>query len=173
MAIQRHLGFQAQRVARAQAAGLDAELYAGVQDFVPQAGSFRRRDVDFVAIFAGVAGAGDAGRSAGDHRRRRTSNSGWRTRSAVGQFLQSGARVGALDGDLRITSLDSRTSASKRLCAHDVLEVLLLVGGVDAQEIVVVGDFVDQDVVDESAVFVEQAGVLDLAGFQPRWRRWW
>ncbi len=46
---------------------------------------------------------------------------------------------------------------------QDVLEILLLVGGVDAEEIVVVGDFVDQDVVDETAVLVEQAGILGLA----------
>ena len=30
----------------------------------------------------------------------------------------------------------------------------------------IVGDFVDQDVVDEAAVLVEQAGVVRLAGLQ-------
>jgi len=47
-----------------------------------------------------------------------------------------------------------------------VLEILLLVGGVDAQEVVVLGDLVDQDIVYEPAVLVEQPGVARLAGLQ-------
>ena len=44
------------------------------------------------------------------------------------------------------------TVASKRLFASDVFVILILIRRVDAQEVVIVGDFVDQDVVDESAV---------------------
>jgi hypothetical protein len=44
-----------------------------------------------------------------------------------------------------------------------VIEVFLLAGGVDAQEIVVVGDLVHQHIVDKSAVHVEQTRVVDLA----------
>ena len=55
----------------------------------------------------------------------------------------------------------------------DVLEILFLVRGVDAQEIVVVGHLVHQDVVDEAAVLVEQAGIVRLAGLELARRRWW
>ena len=48
----------------------------------------------------------------------------------------------------------------------DVLEILLLVGGVDAQEIVVVRHFVYQDVVHEAAVLVKQAGIMRLADLE-------
>src|SRR5580700_1282903 len=41
--------------------------------------------------------------------------------------------------------------------------ILFLVGGVDAQKVVVAGDFMDQHVVHEAAMLVEQSGVLDLA----------
>ena len=60
--VERHLGFQAQRVARAQAAGLDAEFRAGLENLVPEARRLRGRDVDFESVFAGVAGARDARR---------------------------------------------------------------------------------------------------------------
>ena len=49
-----------------------------------------------------------------------------------------------------------------------MLEVLLLIRGVDADEDMVVGDLVDQDVVNESAVIVEQAGVLRLTLLEAR-----
>ena len=54
-----------------------------------------------------------------------------------------------------------------------MLEILVLIGGVDAEEVVVVGDFVNQDVVDEAAVIVEQAGVVGLAESSASGRRWW
>ena len=47
-----------------------------------------------------------------------------------------------------------------------MLVILLLVGGVDAQEEVVVGHFVDQNVVYEAAVGVKQPGVVRLADFE-------
>jgi hypothetical protein len=49
-----------------------------------------------------------------------------------------------------------------------VLEILILIRGVDAEEEGIVRDFVDQDVVDEAAVFVEQAGVMRLPMLQFR-----
>ena len=58
------------------------------------------------------------------------------------------------------------TSASNWFCAADVLEILFLVGGVHAQEVVVVGHLVHQDVVHEAAVLVEQPGVVRLPGLE-------
>ena len=66
MAVERHACFQTQRVARAQAAGLDAEFLAGVENVVPDALGMFRREIDLEAIFAGVAGASDAGGNAGN-----------------------------------------------------------------------------------------------------------
>ena len=83
-----------------------------------------------------------------------------------GELLQRGARVRTLDGDLRVVVARQADLGVEVVVRPDVLEILLLVGGVDAQEIVVVGDFVDQHVVDESAVLVEQARILDLAGLE-------
>ena len=82
------------------------------------------------------------------------------------QFLHGVARFGALDGKLGVTGareIHARVEAVERA---DVLEILLLVGGVDAQEVVVLGDLVDQDIVHEPAVLVEQPGVVRLAGLQ-------
>ena len=61
MAVERQLGFETQRVARAQAAGNDSEFFARFEDFVPHpgAGCFITGNVDFESVFAGVAGAGD------------------------------------------------------------------------------------------------------------------
>ena len=64
MAVERHLGFQAQRVARAQAARFDAEFRARLQDLVPDPHGLAGRDVDLEAVLAGVAGASDARRDA-------------------------------------------------------------------------------------------------------------
>ncbi len=49
-----------------------------------------------------------------------------------------------------------------------MLEILVLIGGVDAQEIVVVGHLMHQDVVHKSAVFVEQPRIVRLAVLQLR-----
>jgi hypothetical protein len=77
--------------------------------------------------------------------------------------LQRGARLRALDGDLARSGRWSIPPGVEAVVRADVLEILLLVGGVDAQEEMVVGHFVDQDVVHEPAVLVEQAGIMRLA----------
>src|SRR5205823_13401886 len=61
VSVKRQLGFEPQRVARAQAARQDAEFCAGCEHVIPYAlaGALVRRDVDFEAVLAGVAGARD------------------------------------------------------------------------------------------------------------------
>src|SRR5687767_1098321 len=49
-----------------------------------------------------------------------------------------------------------------------MLEVFLLVTRVYADEKMVVGDFVDQDVIHKTAMFVEQPRILDLAYLKAR-----
>ena len=46
------------------------------------------------------------------------------------------------------------TAASQSFCASDVLEILVLIGGVDAEEVMIVGDLVHQDIVHKTAVLV-------------------
>ena len=75
--------------------------------------------------------------------------------------MSRGAR--ALHRDLRVALARELDFGIEAVLRADVLEILLLVGGVDAEEVVVVGHLVDQDVVDEAAVLVEQAGVVGLA----------
>jgi hypothetical protein len=82
------------------------------------------------------------------------------------QFLHGVARFGTLDGKLGVAGAGEIHARVKAVERADVLEILLLVGGVDAQEVVVLGDLVDQDVVHEAAVLVEQPGVVRLADLQ-------
>jgi hypothetical protein len=82
------------------------------------------------------------------------------------QLLHRGAGLRALDGELRVAVAREIDYGIEAVVGADVLEILVLVGGVDAEEVVVVGNLVDQDVVDEAAVVVEQAGVVGLSGFQ-------
>src|SRR5580700_1753498 len=60
VAVKRHLGFEAQGIARAQSTGFDAEFGAGIQNLKPDSFSLIWRDVDLESVLAGVAGAGDA-----------------------------------------------------------------------------------------------------------------
>ena len=82
------------------------------------------------------------------------------------EFLQGRSGFGSLDGDLCVAVAVILHHGVEAVLGRDVLEILILIGSVDAQEVVIVGDFVHQDVVDETAVLVEQAGVVGLAEFQ-------
>ena len=70
MPVERHFRFKTQRVARAQARRFYAEFLARREDLIPDPRGFVGRDVDLEAVLAGVAGARDARRSAGNYRRR-------------------------------------------------------------------------------------------------------
>ena len=94
-------------------------------------------------------------------------------RSDRRQLLQRRQRLRTLDRELRVAVARELHFGVEAVLRADVLEILVLIGGVDAEEVVVVGDFVDQDVVHEAAVLVEQAGVMRLADLQLARRRWW
>src|ERR1700761_266371 len=59
--VERHGRFEAQRIARAKAAGHDAEFLTCFEHLVPDALARRRigGHVDLEAVFSGIAGAGD------------------------------------------------------------------------------------------------------------------
>ena len=75
-------------------------------------------------------------------------------------------RLGPLDGDLRVALAVILHHGVEMVLRGDVLEILILIGGVDAEEVMIVGDLVHQDVVHKTAVFVQQARVVRLADFQ-------
>ena len=81
-------------------------------------------------------------------------------------FLQRGARARPLDSDLGVPFGSEFHPRIEMVAGADMLVVLLLVGGVDAQEKVVAGHLVDQNIVHEAAVGVEQPGVMRLADFE-------
>ena len=99
---------------------------------------------------------------------------GWAPDRVSGQFLQRLQRLRSLNrrSAHNVDSANS-TSQSNLFVRDDVLEILILIRSVDADEVVIVGDLVHQDVVDESAMLVEQPGVLRLADLQLRGVRWW
>ena len=167
VAVEAHAGFEAEGVARAQAAGADAELRARVEQRVPRVGGggFVGRNVELEAVFAGVAGAGD------DHI--------WNAGDCApgepvvfdggeiefGQFGESLKRVRALQGELRVVGgvvpqVNPRPTAN---LAVDPGEVFILGARVDNEQIVVGAEAVHEDVVDEGARGREQGGVVRLA----------
>ena len=75
-------------------------------------------------------------------------------------------RARAVNGHLRVLIAGEFDDGFKLVQVADMLEILLLIGGVHADEYVVIGDFVDQDVVYKTAVLVEQSGILRLANLK-------
>src|SRR5262249_18781409 len=64
VAIERHLGFEPESVARRQAAGQNAVWLARFENLVPDAIRFIRIEIDLKAVFASVAGSRDDRRDA-------------------------------------------------------------------------------------------------------------
>ena len=169
MAVERHRRFQPQRVARSQAARPDAEFAARVQDGVPDPLRLGRIEVDLETVLARVARPCDA--------RRRSGRLGVdevvianRRQVDGGELLESRQRPGPLDGDLRVAVAGVIHLRLPAVGVPDVLVVLLLVRRVHAQEEPVRRDAVHQDVVDEAAVLVKQACVLNRAVREARRR---
>ena len=132
-------------------------------------GGFGGRNVYFKAVLAGVAGAGNPRRHAGD-------GSVLEPVIADGgefhgrELFESAQRERTLDGDLCVTVARELDLGVELVGRADVLEIFFLVGGVDAKEEVIVSHLVHQDVVDEAAVLIEQPGILRLPDVEPRCR---
>ncbi len=75
---------------------------------------------------------------------------------------------GSLNRDLSIAGAGKIHFAIESVVRQDVFEIFLLVGRIHAEEVGIVSYLVDQNVVDETAVFVEQAGVVGLADGKTR-----
>ena len=63
-------------------------------------------------------------------------------------------------GVARARVFDSRI---EMVLLGNMLVILILIRGVDAQEVMIVGNFVDQNIIDETTVRIEQSRVLGLA----------
>ena len=159
MPIERHGGFHPQRVARAQAAFCNAELRARCQDLAPQTLGFPGSNVDFPAVFAGVAGAGDAGGGAGDGSVKEVVSLDG-SEIGIRQLAEDEGRERALNRQLRVPRAGVFNGRLKTVVGDNMPVVFILIGRVDAQEVIIGGDFVDQDVVDKASVAVEQRRIL-------------
>ena len=166
MFVERHLGFQAQGVARAEAAGDDAKLLARFHDFVPDAfaGGDVAGNVNFKAVFAGVAGAGDQRvfQSANGAVREPIIFDG--VEIGVGEFAKDIDRFGTLNGELGVGVAQIFDLAIEGLgVVANPVDVFFAGAGVDDQQIVVFTEAMNDDVVDKRAVGIEHCGILRLA----------
>ena len=135
--------------------GLIPNSSPAASKLLPEARGLIRSDVDFESVFAGVAGVSDAGWCAADF--------------AVGepivfdgaevslrQLLESGAAFRTLNGYLRVVGAGELHFGIELVVLDYMIEVFFLVRGVDAQEPFGIGDFVDQNVVNNAAVIIKQ-----------------
>src|ERR1043165_1734739 len=165
VAVEGHFRLEAQRVARAEAARLDV---AGLDELAEDPLRLRRREVELEAVLAGVAGAGDDGIDAVDVAAREAVVLD-RTEVDVDERLEVALRVRALERELRVVRAlvpDFRIHALRAV--GEPLEVLVLIRGVDDDEVVVRADAIDEDVVDEAGGGVEKAVVLRAAVLELR-----
>ena len=166
VAVEAHARLKPQGVARAEAAGANAEVFSSFEQRVPHlhGGGFVRRDVDLEAVFAGVAGARDEDvGNAGDCSPREPVILD-RGEIDLGELGERFKRARALQRELRVVGrVVGEVNAGP---AADLLldPGVVLVGGagVDDEQVVVVAEAVDENVVDECALGREQRGVVGL-----------
>jgi hypothetical protein len=83
-----------------------------------------------------------------------------------GQFLKRRESPRALDGQLSIVVAHEFHARIEPIRRADMRKILFLVGCVDAEEIMILRHFVNQDIVYYPAVRVQQRRVLRLAHFE-------
>ena len=126
-----------------------------------------RRHVHFKAVLTRIARACQARRRAGNVAVLEVIV-GDRGEGNFGQLLESFERAGSLHGDLRIARTGIFHRAIELVVGGNVLKIFILIRRINAQEIVIVGDLVDQNIVDEAAMFVKQPRILRLADGKER-----
>ena len=156
-------GFQAQRVARAQAGRLDA----GVEQRVPERHRLLLRQDDLVAVLARVAGARHEQRRAGEA----VGLCGGEARQLADlgaiflaqQAVHAIARSRALHGDHGEVGTLADLHLERRGTGTDPRQVLLAGRGIHHQAEEVLGQEVDDQVIDHPALLVEHGAVQRLA----------
>lgn len=166
VSVERHTRFEAQRVARRETAGQHAvgsAVVSGVEKFGPELFCVFRCCVNFETVFASVASARDDAVDA-------VNQAGCEVvildlgKRHVGQFLQNRDRVRALQCELAVISADVlEFDGFARVMRTDPLPIFIGRAGVYDQPQMVKASTVDEQVIDDRALFGGQRGVLSLA----------
>jgi len=170
LAVEHHAGFQAQRVARSQSGRFHALFDACVHQAVPDGPDFVGGGVNFEAVLAGVAAAGNDGRNTRHLRgdkpiktkgfqivRRQGLQNCFRERPLQIQFAGPVAYIGQRGVKLFFFQDGS-----------DPLKIGFTRSGVGHQHIKIPVHLVNSQVVNDAAPVIEQGGEFDLTGFLPR-----
>mmetsp|Transcript_21803 Transcript_21803/g.85364 ORF Transcript_21803/g.85364 Transcript_21803/m.85364 type:complete len:361 (+) Transcript_21803:556-1638(+) len=155
VAVQAQAGFQAQRIARAQADGLDLGV---CQQLAGQGDGVVRVNGDFEAVFAGVAGAGQEGVDAIEAEEA-AGHEGQLCDLGV-QARQHGHRLGALQCQQRALRHGDDLAETRQMLLQ-MGDVLVLAAGVHHHE-QVIGPLADHQVVEQAALVVREQGVALL-----------
>ena len=159
VAVEIHAGFEAQRVARAEAAGGDAERV----QLLPDAHGILRGQHDFEAVFAGVAGARDEPAidlAADECARARVRPARPRVKAAS----RTSRALRALHGEHREVRALVDLDVEVRRVLADPGEILVARAGVHDHAEPGFVEEVDDEIVDDAAGLVEHAAVERLAG---------
>ena len=171
MPVERQLPFQAQRIARAQSAGHDAEFLTRFQHLVPHsgAGGLVGGDVDLEAIFGRVSGAGNqnvaqpCNCSVGEPIELHLRQVG------VGQLLQGVDALRPLDRDLGKVVAQVLDLAIELLGVfRDPVDVFLAGAGIDHQHVVFFAHAVHDDVIDKRPFGIKHGRIAALANAHAR-----
>ena len=169
MSVERHFGFEAQCIASAQAARKYAKILPRVEYFTPDAsaGGKVSRDIDLEAILTRVAGARDQGVGNAADRPMGEPVIFDRGKIDIREFLQNLYSLRALYRELCVVVADVISVAAK---ADDVLFYPAIVffsrSRVNHQQIIVFAEFVNDYVIDESALRIEQRRIVCLPYLQ-------
>ena len=163
MAVERHRGLEAQRVAGAQATRDEAELLPRLAKRTPERDRVCRHAVELVAKLARVAGTRDHAVDAGNlhvtHGRVVALRKPFHI-AELGQHVLGERALQRQLGDAVRQVLELR--ARQQVGLH-VGHVLLAVGGIDHDEVLLVTKLVDDEVVDAAAMLVAHDAVAHLA----------
>ena len=124
---------------------------------------FRRRrfQVELKTILAGVTGAGDQAADVADLSESETVGADGAQVHRC-QPLKDGGRARPLQRQLGIVVAGVIHFSLESILRLDVREILLAIGSVDADEVMSIGELVDDNVIHEGALLGEQGGVLRL-----------
>ncbi len=165
--VQRHARLEAQRVAAGQPARDQAGALARLGQGLPQLDGVLRLHEQLEAVLAGVPGAGDEGRDARD----RAGQAGVVLQAVevrVGEGLQDPRGLRALYGEQRVgVPVVAHLGVEAGGTFHQRVQDHLGVGGVGDDHVLLLGQPVDDQVVEDAAVGLADHGVAGAAGLDP------
>ncbi len=167
MAIERHSGFQAEGISGAQAARED-DAFAFCQEQIPDDAHFVRRAEDFVAEFAGVAGAGHQALYATDEDVFGFRIIFGRQLAAFHQRLQDFLALGSLQRDeAGFFGNIGKDCVFQEMGLH-VRHILVMGSSIHHHHVTVFAQMVHDEIVDNAAIFIEHGAVTHAADGEVR-----